>query len=408
MNLLITAKSKSDNSLLVKEAVKFEADVTIELEKEEVIIGGETKKFKNALELVSLLEEAKTSYENICMIGGILSFSSEINIRTLFSAFSNLVKKTFVYADEKKAFDNKVSQINRCLASIDSNPSVVNINTEYLAVSFEKRVFWQNYSGKVFLEGIQKKFISEEILLSKVSECVAEKKPFSLIRVNHCENRIIGQGFSFDMKEAEITYDIQFGYYPDQRETQYITYRLKDALINSDVIGSPTPKTNSSNRLHLLENSTFIHLNRLSIENHQEFTDVNCHYKLGKSKAFKKILADCKKLHVITCRNIERLERALDREIAVISIPAENRFSNGDNNQKLHFPFRFDEVEEHIRSNVSRGDVVLVGAGILGKIYCDTVKMNGGIAIDVGSLMDAVEGLSTRGEGFSDSNFWWL
>ena len=34
------------------------------------------------------------------------------------------------------------------------------------------------------------------------------------------------------------------------------------------------------------------------------------------------------------------------------------------------------------------GSVFLVGAGVLGKIYVDIIKTNGGIAVDMGSTLD--------------------
>ena len=43
------------------------------------------------------------------------------------------------------------------------------------------------------------------------------------------------------------------------------------------------------------------------------------------------------------------------------------------------------------------GQVFLIGAGLIGKHYCHVVKTNGGIALDVGALTDAWDGLPTRG-----------
>lgn len=39
---------------------------------------------------------------------------------------------------------------------------------------------------------------------------------------------------------------------------------------------------------------------------------------------------------------------------------------------------------------------MLVGAGFFGKIYCHTAKMNGAVAVDLGSAFDVLAGLSTR------------
>ena len=48
------------------------------------------------------------------------------------------------------------------------------------------------------------------------------------------------------------------------------------------------------------------------------------------------------------------------------------------------------------------GRVVLIGAGLAGKHYCRIVKSNGGIALDVGALLDAWDGRSTRPLVYAD------
>jgi hypothetical protein len=42
------------------------------------------------------------------------------------------------------------------------------------------------------------------------------------------------------------------------------------------------------------------------------------------------------------------------------------------------------------------GELFLVAGGLLGKIYCDRIKRSGGVAIDIGSLIDAWLGAPTR------------
>jgi len=41
-------------------------------------------------------------------------------------------------------------------------------------------------------------------------------------------------------------------------------------------------------------------------------------------------------------------------------------------------------------------EVCLVAGGVFGKIYCDEVKINGGVSIDIGSLVDRWVGIHTR------------
>lgn len=53
---------------------------------------------------------------------------------------------------------------------------------------------------------------------------------------------------------------------------------------------------------------------------------------------------------------------------------------------------------EHVRASLAprKGEVWLVAAGFLGKVYCHRIRTKGGIAIDIGSLADDWKGYATR------------
>lgn len=61
-----------------------------------------------------------------------------------------------------------------------------------------------------------------------------------------------------------------------------------------------------------------------------------------------------------------------------------------------HFPTVFDRIMADIGSRKRQGQLVLVGAGLPGKAYCEAVRRAGGMAIDVGSLMDVWVGQGVR------------
>ncbi len=63
--------------------------------------------------------------------------------------------------------------------------------------------------------------------------------------------------------------------------------------------------------------------------------------------------------------------------------------------QKPHYP----DVYNDLRGQLQAGgfdELVLVGAGPCGKVYCDDVRRAGGFAIDIGSIMDMWAGVMTR------------
>lgn len=80
-------------------------------------------------------------------------------------------------------------------------------------------------------------------------------------------------------------------------------------------------------------------------------------------------------------------------------IPGEAYLRPETHDREAHYPAIFSRTLNAISTSIKPGNLVLVGAGILGKIYCDAIRRNRGIAIDVGSVIDICSGLGcTRGE----------
>lgn len=71
-----------------------------------------------------------------------------------------------------------------------------------------------------------------------------------------------------------------------------------------------------------------------------------------------------------------------------IPIPGHARYSDAMRWSYSHPHRRFAEVDAYLKT-IAKDAIVLVGAGVLGKIYCKTVKEHGGIALDLGSVFDS-------------------
>jgi hypothetical protein len=50
-------------------------------------------------------------------------------------------------------------------------------------------------------------------------------------------------------------------------------------------------------------------------------------------------------------------------------------------------PYVYKELREQIRSTAGPGDLVLVAAGVIGKIFLNDIRERGGVALDVGSSL---------------------
>jgi hypothetical protein len=56
----------------------------------------------------------------------------------------------------------------------------------------------------------------------------------------------------------------------------------------------------------------------------------------------------------------------------------------------------YREIAAEVRAHSEPGTLVLVGAGIVGKIFIGEAKRAGAVALDVGSLLDYMAGYPTR------------
>jgi hypothetical protein len=87
---------------------------------------------------------------------------------------------------------------------------------------------------------------------------------------------------------------------------------------------------------------------------------------------------------------------AAREDVQWLSIPGEVFYYDYDSPAASHWDDRYAEIMAH---DFAPGQLWLVGAGTLGKMYCGAIRAAGGVAIDVGALFDLWAGRAdTRGE----------
>ncbi|WP_146205463.1 MULTISPECIES: hypothetical protein [unclassified Azospirillum] len=250
------------------------------------------------------------------------------------------------------------------------------------------------------------KIANSDMLLSCANEALRERVGFSFIRVNHCEPRMIGYPLMYFNSDVYITTRIQWGAEDlSSDDLRYISYELQNSVRMANYIGVPQIKKRIEQKLHILENSVYTLGKNLDLFNEQCcFTNVNVHLELGSSESFFSMMRNAERIVLISGRDVQSAlsVRLGQCTIESIPLPAEKEFADRGYACGVHFPTVYRNVVSEIRSRDLRGCLVLVGGGILGKIYCREVKERGGVALDIGSLFDAWAGLNTRGAGFSD------
>lgn len=119
---------------------------------------------------------------------------------------------------------------------------------------------------------------------------------------------------------------------------------------------------------------------------------------------YKEILKD-RNVVCITCRDIEdKIKKNFaPATIKTILIRPEkfawrSCFKGQDTRSdcKDHYHVQFEEIYKMIMSTSQKGVLYLIGAGGLGKSYCNLVKNQGGMGLDIGSLFDIWSGSQTR------------
>jgi len=147
-----------------------------------------------------------------------------------------------------------------------------------------------------------------------------------------------------------------------------------------------------SRRIALLHRS----VKSLDLDEKIQYCSAWAHYELHLSGGIFKILQRQKKIGLISSR-IELpslLSEIFNINVDFWGIPDMYR----DLKQKQSFPQYIQRLEELLSKQLVEfpGMLFLVGGGFYGKLYCDLIKSQGGIALDIGSLLDAWSGLHTR------------
>ena len=227
----------------------------------------------------------------------------------------------------------------------------------------------------------------------KLEEAVVLKKPFSLIRLGDGEGALMGYPYVTDREAIDRSFKVWFGNTSiSDSEAVDIASRIREAVRNSDLVGLPRKKQLDR---HPYYQAVYSSIDYYQLNESQMYTDAAIHRYLQFCLLFRKLLKGQDYLGVITPRTIcAELKSAFGvKKVERFAIRGETRFSGDESTP--HYPDAFNTITETI-SPPFKGAIFLVGAGGLGKIYCDVIKQRGGIAIDIGALFDAWAGIKSR------------
>jgi len=278
---------------------------------------------------------------------------------------------------------------------------------------------WPKMDALASANGLERNglFATSADVESRIFAAIDQKGPFSLVRLGD------GEGSWFKLnREDELTYPHLYS--SNRREFLRIWFNddtihdcqsfhnmavsLLDDLRSTDVIGMPYSlrvnyeyQIGSSRGIPSLRN-VLRWLDSMPMQPNQRYCSQDMHIELQRSGFFHRLFSKPCQWGVISCH--PSLPALIEARTGagvdfVHLVPAEKASiailgSNGV--RRRHFPIVYNEIVSNLRSESQQGRVWLVAAGILGKRYCAEIRARGGIALDVGSIVDAWLGKATR------------
>lgn len=231
----------------------------------------------------------------------------------------------------------------------------------------------------------------------QIVELILSGRAISITRCGDGEGIVLNatENFSSFQIACDSVLKRQMGYSPTVDEVQAIRNNLISAYNECDVIGIPMHKqeTNSHwKKVYYILNS--------NTTNKEVYCDIDVAYQMLQDDSYKRILQNRKILNYISCRDLDEgfHQRWNVGRVNRFAIAPEAKFTSGYEGE-VHYPTQFNKVQRWMDVMIERhpASLLFVGAGVIGKIYCNWWRDRGGIAMDVGGVMDLWAGRVTRG-----------
>lgn len=253
-------------------------------------------------------------------------------------------------------------------------------------------------------------------LVQQMRNSIAESKPASFLRLGDGEGDILAgsdKEFPILTKISESrTSARHFGQVLRPNQLDEIRAQMQQAVRSADIVGMPT-KARVNNMFRKIAERSALgnydfrgvagttnvirHAHRLLMPLQPPRMITDCYFHRDLLPHYPELLAGIDRIGLISCYPDlpQRLRRTFGiREVDYFHIP--NQASNiGGRPTERHYPEAFTQVINDLAA-IRPGQVVLIGAGILGKTYCHRVKGHGGIGFDIGSMADVWMGKKAR------------
>jgi len=221
---------------------------------------------------------------------------------------------------------------------------------------------------------------------------LAEGRGFSLIRLGDGEGAMLAHADPAMAEDLAFSWRIWFG---DQavtpEERAEIAGDLERAIGGADILGLPRARQWAMSPRY---RAVFAPVVRLRADRRPMVGDAALHFYLQWSGALGRLLRAARRVSVIGCRDVAPMLAAQG------GISARQWLVRGEADfpgtvAEPHWPQGYRRVLAAM-ADVEPGELVLVGAGVLGKVYAEAARQRGGVAVDLGSVLDGWAGVMSR------------
>jgi hypothetical protein len=252
-------------------------------------------------------------------------------------------------------------------------------------------------------------FSSSTEAIAAIAGAVQERRPFSLVRLGDGEgNFLANQLLPGNKFLAEQNRKILRNWFGETAELDISYSELFDdlcrAIENADVLGLPQKSRVGFESTNVCRGFWGIYFSALHVINLKRrpriLTTSVVHLDLFRNDGFLAALRSAREIHTISChRGFGTVVRGkfgislgvdivVPGEMGIPEIPVESK-------RGTHYPEVYQAVLRGI-SELSPGSVVLIAAGVCGKVYARAAKDAGCAGIDIGAMADHIMGLKTR------------
>lgn len=232
-------------------------------------------------------------------------------------------------------------------------------------------------------------------LYNIITSRLSKKEPTSVCRIGDGE-AVILNGYN-DQPKLEWVFKRQLGYMPEFAHVKIIQQNLIKAYKDADYIGVPENKREGLNEYWY--RCMDILGENIGDLNNKQLTSVDFHNNWLSAGLFDELLSGIDTLIYISCRDLDDRfkEKFGIKNIHSFHIAPEMKFTP-DYSGPVHFPSQYEAIKKWIDTVPVKGNLCLVGGGVVGKIYNTWFKERGGVSLDAGNCFDAWAGLVTRGK----------